>query len=80
MLRWAGVIHKLLKDRDGLADSGHFLCLRLDLPRSGGGKLGPVEAPRGPQLDRPLMTPAASSARGTHASARGEPYYREGAR
>ena len=40
MLRWAEVIHKLLKDRDALAGSGHFLCLRLDLPRSGGGKLG----------------------------------------
>jgi hypothetical protein len=49
MLRWAGVIHKLLKDRDALAGSGHFsghfLCLRLDLPRSGGGKVG---------RDRPL--------------------------
>jgi hypothetical protein len=40
MLRWAKFIHKLLKGPDALAESGHFLCLRLDLPRSGAGKLG----------------------------------------
>jgi hypothetical protein len=40
MLRWAEVIHKLLKDREARAGSDHFLCLRLGLPGSGGGKLG----------------------------------------
>ena len=40
MLRQREFIHKLLGGRARFPGRGHFLCLPLDLPPSGAGKLG----------------------------------------